>query len=306
MELEGAARELYSLLPGEFTAARNAKAKASAQEGNKELAGQLKALPKPSAAAWLVNMLALHRRDTVDAVVQLGRELSEAQEQRDPQRLQQLGGQRRGLLAAAAEQARALAQELGHPVGAAVLPEVEQTLHAAMADPQAAAAAASGLLTASLSSNGIDPVDLAGRLAVPGAAGAPASPGPGPGLPTVAGTIRRPAKAAGQTVPRGKDEAARRRRRAEAELDRAEERLGRAEERQQRLQVRLDELADRRGELEDQIAGLKRRITALEREVSGVEQEEAAAEEQFEAAAAATIRAETAARLARNQLQAGS
>src|SRR3954470_2376338 len=171
MELEGAARELYALPPGEFTAARNAKAKAAKQDGHKELAAQIKLLPKPSAAAWLVNMLALHSPDAVDAVVRLGRELSEAQEQLDPRRLQQLGGQRRQLLAEVAEQARALAEQLRNPVGAAAVAEAEQTLHAAMADPRAAAAVASGLLTDSLSSNGIDPVDLEGKLAVPEAAG---------------------------------------------------------------------------------------------------------------------------------------
>lgn len=302
MELEGAARELYALPPGEFTAARNAKAKAAKEDGHQELAGQIKVLPKPSAAAWLVNMLALHRPDAVDAVVRLGREMSQAQEQLDPRRLQQLGGQRRELLAGIAEQARGLADQLRNPVGAAAVSEAEQTLHAAMADPRAAAAVASGLLTDSLSSNGFDPVDLEGKLAVPEAALSPAGPGrPAPAAAKVAGR----AKGVGQKARREAEEAARHHRQAQAEVDRAEQRLSRAEAKQQRLQDRLDELADRREELQDRIAALRRQITALEREISGVEQEERAAEAESETAAVAVIRAEEAARQARNQLESG-
>ncbi|NKX51891.1 hypothetical protein HER39_15225, partial [Arthrobacter deserti] len=177
MGLESAARELYGLLPGQFVAARTATARAAAQNGDKELARQVKALPKPPAAAWLVDMLAVHRRDEVDEVIRLGRAISEAQEQLDLEQLRQLGGQRRRLRAAVAEAGRGLAAELGQPVSAAALAEVEQTLHAAMADPDAAAAVVSGLLTGPLSSNGIDPVELEGKVAVPGAAGAPPAPG---------------------------------------------------------------------------------------------------------------------------------
>jgi len=305
MELESAARELYALPPGEFTAARNAMAKAAKQDGDQDLAAQLKALPKPSASAWLVNMLALHRPDAVDSVVRLGRELGEAQEQLDPRRLQQLGGQRRELLAEVAGQARGLAEQLRNPVGAAAVAEAEQTLHAAMADPDAAAAVASGLLTGPLMSNGIDPVDLDGKLAVPGAAGIRPPAGPGrPARPVTKAAGR--AKGTGGQEQRQAEEAARLRRRAQAEAERAEQRLGRAEAKQQRIQDRLDELSDRREELDERIAGLRRQIAALEREASGVEQEERAAEAEAEAAAVAVIRAEEAARQARSRLESGS
>ncbi|NKX54263.1 hypothetical protein [Arthrobacter mobilis] len=305
MDLESAARELYALLPGEFTAARNAKAKAAAQDGNKELARQIKELPKPPAAAWLVNMLALHHPDRIDDLVRLGQALGEAQEQLDPQRLQQLGRQRRELLAALAEQGRELAEELGNPVGAAAATDVEQTLHAAMADPAAAAAVASGLLTGPLSSNGLDPVDLGGKVAVPGAVEAVPAAGrlPGRRQPPAGGPPGRGARRAEQHARREPVEAGRRRR-AEAEVDRAGERLEDAEEKQQRIRDRLDELTDRREELEDQIAGLKHRLAGLEREVSGVEQQEAAAGKDFEAAAKATARAKEALRQARKQLEA--
>jgi hypothetical protein len=307
MDLESAARELYALLPGEFTTARNAKAKAAAQDGEKELAKQIKALPKPSAAAWLANMLAQHRRDEIDDVIRLGRAMSEAQEQLDPERLRELGAQRRELLTAVAAQGRVLAEELGHSVSAAAVSEVEQTLHAAMADPDAAAAVASGLLADSLSSNGIDPVELEGKVAVPGAAGTPPSTGPGPrqpSRPALHEPAGRRAKDDGQKARREAEAAERRRQRAQAEIDRAEQRLSTAEGKQQRILDRLDELADKREELQDQITELKRQITGLQREISGVDREEAAAEEDFAAAAQATARAKAAVKQARKDLDA--
>lgn len=61
MDLAAAASELYGLPPGDFTAARNERAKAARAEGNALLAKQVGRLPKPSTAAWAINMLARRR-----------------------------------------------------------------------------------------------------------------------------------------------------------------------------------------------------------------------------------------------------
>lgn len=50
---------LYRLLPGEFTAARNALVKELKAAGEKELAAKVQKLGKPTVAAWAVNQLAL-------------------------------------------------------------------------------------------------------------------------------------------------------------------------------------------------------------------------------------------------------
>lgn len=169
MDLASAASELYVLLPGEFTAARNERAKAARAEGNSLLAKQIGRLPKPSTAAWAVNMLARRRAEQVASVLDLGEDLRRAQEELDPASMRELGRQRHTLVAAVVRDGRSVAEELGVGVSDAAASEMEQTLRAAMADPDAAAAVRSGQLVRTLSSNGIEPVDLSGAVAVPGA-----------------------------------------------------------------------------------------------------------------------------------------
>lgn len=59
MDLAAVAAELFGSMPGGFVAARTAAAKA---EPDKVTGKAILALPKPSTAAWLVNMLVRHRR----------------------------------------------------------------------------------------------------------------------------------------------------------------------------------------------------------------------------------------------------
>jgi hypothetical protein len=70
---------LYGLPLDEFTAARNDLAKALTKDGDKEAAAQVKALEKPTAAAWAMNQL--QRRDEVG----MKRLLSSADKLRDVQ-----------------------------------------------------------------------------------------------------------------------------------------------------------------------------------------------------------------------------
>lgn len=185
--------QLYALLPDAFTAARNERASAATKDGDKELGKAIRALPKPSAGAWLVNMLALHRPELIGEVLELGAALREAQSDMDQQQLRQLSGERQRLLRSAAREARSLAEELGRPVSAAVGAEVEQTLWAAMTDSDAAAAAASGQLIRGLEANGWEPVQLEDAVADPSSVQPLAS----------GGTQRRPFPASSETDARG-------------------------------------------------------------------------------------------------------
>ena len=140
MDLANVADELYALPLAEFTAARNARAKQARSEGQPLLAKQIAKLPKPSTAAWAVNVLARRRREEIGQVLDLGASLREAQEGLDPAAMRVLGRERTRLLAAVVRDAREAAGELGVKVSDAAAEEMEQTLHAAMADPQAAEA----------------------------------------------------------------------------------------------------------------------------------------------------------------------
>jgi len=172
-ELAGIAGPLYALPYAEFVGARTAAAKEVAAGGSaagdtRALAAEVRSLPKPSVAAWAVNMLAAHSPGTLQEVTELGTRMRAAQSALDAAALRSLAQDRRQLLSGAVKTAKALAAQQGRAISEAVATEVEQTLRAATADPGAAAAVQSGCLLRTLSADGVDVVDLAGAVAVPG------------------------------------------------------------------------------------------------------------------------------------------
>jgi hypothetical protein len=169
-ELERAAQALYALPFDEFIAARTAAAK-DAAASSKPLAQAIRALPKPSVAAWTVNMLAHHSPDAVQQLRALGQTMQEAQASLDASALRELAKERRKLLGTAVGEAWLAAEKQGRKVSGAVATEVEETLRAATADLAAAAAVETGLLLRGLSADGVDQVDLSDAVAVPSALG---------------------------------------------------------------------------------------------------------------------------------------
>jgi hypothetical protein len=160
------AQELYGLPLEEFVASRTAAAK-SAGEGDRELATAVRSLPKPSSAAWAVNMFARHDPDSVRQLSELGQSMRDAQDNLDAAAMRELGQERRRLLSEVMETVRTAAEQHGRKISDAVATEVEETLRAATADSGAAAAVRSGQLLKVLSSDGVDQVDLDGAVAVP-------------------------------------------------------------------------------------------------------------------------------------------
>lgn len=167
--LSDLARELYSTpLPG-FIAARNALA---ADTSDAALAAEVRALKKPSVAAWIVNVFAQERASQLDEALQLAGELREAQEDLDARALAQLGRDRRALTNRLAAAAAELAETRGERVTASTREAVQQTITAAFFDPVAAAAVASGRLLRELEPSGN--FDDGGEALVGG--GAPPAP----------------------------------------------------------------------------------------------------------------------------------
>jgi hypothetical protein len=66
---------LFKLPLGEFTSARNALAAQLKKAGRQTEASEAKALPKPSASAWVVNQLYWRHRDLFDRLVETGQRL---------------------------------------------------------------------------------------------------------------------------------------------------------------------------------------------------------------------------------------
>lgn len=168
--LADVAHELYGMPPEDFTAARDARSKQARTDGDRDLAAAIKGLHRPSSAAWAVNALVRAHPDEVDQLLDLGNALREAQETLDGAELRALDKQQRRVLAAIRRQAQAVVADAGHRMSEPVARQVEATLKAGMADPDAATAVRSGMLVRDLESTGFGPVDLDGAVSVAGLA----------------------------------------------------------------------------------------------------------------------------------------
>lgn len=104
----------------------------------------------------MLNLLVRDQPEVGEQLVALGEELRRAQEELSGPALRQLATQRQQLVGALVRSARKIAAAAGHPVSQAVAYELEQTLHAALADPAVAAEIGAGRLTKAASRTGFD------------------------------------------------------------------------------------------------------------------------------------------------------
>src|SRR4051812_33515240 len=128
VDLDEVADELYEVPPEEFIALRTTRQDEAKAEGDKALAKDIGALPKPSAAAWACNLLVRSHREELEGLVELGGLLRGAQENLGGDQLRALSPQRPQLIGALPRQAVALARQAGRPVSTAVADQVEETL----------------------------------------------------------------------------------------------------------------------------------------------------------------------------------
>lgn len=266
VDLTGVADELYALRPEHFVARRNDLAKEAKDGGDKDLAAAVKKLPKPTTAAWVVNMLVRHDPDQVQQILDLGAALREAQDSMAGEQLRELGRQRRQLTSAVTRQARSLAAQLGEKVGESVATQVEETLHAAMVDEGAAAAVRTGMLVRPLAVTGTEAGDVAGSVAVPEALGAdvvrrtpPPDAGKKPEL-TVVEDDSRAIEEAEARVTETEAAAAD----AERRLDKARRKVEKREAKGLQLQAELDELRRRVAEVEERLEANEEQLSEAE------------------------------------------
>lgn len=244
------ADELYGLGLSQFTPARDARAK---ELKGTDLAAQVKALRKPSLAAWVVNLLVRREAGQVEQVLQVGAALREAQAGMSATELRALTRQRRQLTAAVTQQARSLASEEGVRVTGQVADQVEATLTAAMVDEGCGRAVRSGLLVSALSATGVDEVDVTDALAVPNALGFEATARETP--PTPRPDLR--------VVPDPEAEL-KARAAAQERLAAAQEAVDEAQTGVDEISGTLEELRARQLQVEAEVDELRRRIAELE------------------------------------------
>ena len=277
-QLVDIADELYALAPGDFTPARDAKAK---ELKGTDLSAQVKKLRKPSVAAWVVNQLVRHETEQVEQVLAMGEALRSAQAGLKGEELRALTRQRRQLTAAVTTRARSVAAGLGVKVTQAVADQVEATLTAAMVDEECARAVRSGQLVAALASTGVDEVDVAGAVATPDALGFAASPH--------SEEAEAPPELRVVPDPEADQKA---RKEAERSLEQAEGRLAEASEALQAAAREVSDLEARGMQLQAELDELRGKVAELESTSEEVDEELADAED-VRAEAESTVAAAT-------------
>jgi hypothetical protein len=157
--LAAATAELYGAAPEAFTERRGELAAAARDAGDRAAAKAITALRRPTRAAWVVNRLARSDPNAPHKLAELAAALRAAQEARHGLRLRELSAARGALVDALTAQAFAFADVADPPPSLRF--EVSQTLTAALADPEVAAAFAAGTLTRAVqwSGFGVLPAD---------------------------------------------------------------------------------------------------------------------------------------------------
>lgn len=154
---------LYGLPLEEFTPARDAAAKQIRKAGDRETAAIVAKLPKPTPAAWAANQVAREQPELVEALLDAGANLREAQEAALE------GGGGRGLREATQAERKAVdavvsaATDLrpgGRPLSGAMADRLRATLHAAAGDESIRDALAEGRLSSEAQAGGAWPFAL--------------------------------------------------------------------------------------------------------------------------------------------------
>jgi hypothetical protein len=128
---------LYWAEPDAFTALRTELVAEAKRRGDAAAAKRIAAARKPTTAAWIVNQLALRRKDTKKRLSDLGDRLRVAHAERDGERIRELSAEQRKLIDALTRAALDAA-EVRRP-SASVREDLTGTLQAAVADPDVAA-----------------------------------------------------------------------------------------------------------------------------------------------------------------------
>ncbi|WP_327639785.1 hypothetical protein OHB24_15870 [Kribbella sp. NBC_00482] len=163
MDYEEAADAVYAAPAADFIATRNELAKQLKAGGDASGSTRLKALRKPTVAAWITNLVARTLPDELDDLLALGDEFREATADLDGERLRDLTPKRHRLLDKLSKEAARLAADEGQKVSPDVGQKLRETLDAALVDPAAGDAVREGRLSSALRHVGFGVVDENGE-----------------------------------------------------------------------------------------------------------------------------------------------
>ncbi len=143
--------DLYGLPLDQFIPERTAMARDLRKAGERERAGEVAALRKPSVAAWAVNQLVRTQRQPVADLLEAGDALRIAQDdvlagRGDAQSLRAAVEHERAAVDALTDAARGLLSSDGNELSETIIERVSDTLHAAALDDEARSQVSEGRL----------------------------------------------------------------------------------------------------------------------------------------------------------------
>ena len=218
---------LYGLPLEEFTAQRDLAARELRRAGDRDAAGEIAKLPKPTPAAWTANQVAREQPELIEALLEAGEALRGAQEEA----LSGAGGgalrEAMGTQRRAVDDVMVAAQSYrpaGRALSRAMADRLRTTLQAAAGDAGLSAALAAGRLVDEAQAGGAWPLgpepegsEVVGRRRPGGAKGAGSGGGKRRGKPA-AGEDKASAEEAEAAAAAAREAAERERAELEAEL----------------------------------------------------------------------------------------
>jgi hypothetical protein len=278
MDLDSVADELYGVPLEDFTSTRTAREKEARVAGDKALAAKIHLLAKPNQVAWLANQLVRRHGDELSPLFELGADLREASDNLTGDRLREFSRQQRELIRVLVEQAKRLGLDNGKKISEDTARGLEETLHAALADPDAAARLSRGHLAEGMQHVGFGP-------AMGGLTTAPNRPKPD-------SSSRRETSYADAERPS-----------RDPQLDRAESERERAKTLAHEAKETLDEARSELDQAEADVTRLEDEVTRLRDELDSAEAEQSRAVREHRRVKGAFDRADRSAQDAVRRLQ---
>lgn len=241
---------LFELPPEEFVEARNDLAKRLTEQGEKDLARDVKSLRRPSVAAWAVNQLVRRRPKDLERLLEAGASLRDAHARAISGKkvdLREPAERRRSAVAALMDAADELLASTGRD-SSSTREAIETTFEAAALDEDAAERVREGRLTKELPA----PSGFGGAALLEV-------------VPSGDDADERRARELEEAARRATDAAERAERRAAEARERAERLRREAEE----AEERADAAERRASELEDEARSLRERADEVAAEAAG-------------------------------------
>jgi hypothetical protein len=277
---DDAVDRLYGLPREEFVGERDALAKQLRAAGSRDEAAAVKALPKPTVAAWAANQAVRSQKRAARELWKAGDALTAAQDavlagKGSGAKLREANERERAAVEALVDAARGLLGTSGGDLSEATIERVRETLHAGAIDSEAREEVAAGRAFRERSPQGLFGADPFAVPAPRRTAKTEAEPETEPkpkvkakpkGTSGDAATERRREEA--EARRREREEAAARERGRKAAADRAhkaQRALEQAQERTAKAAERLEEARAREREAADALGAARSALDALER-----------------------------------------